>query len=181
MRCQPDDKEDCQKTLHAGRSFEGAQLTQLNRREFVQRGSFQLNGCERIAFCYATRERHTEDASSTAILAVEPTRILPVHLFRGARGSLPAGIPTASEVRAGEPPIDGTRAGALPRVLALTLRPNRISEPTNAICPQRTSEPSSPRYFTSPLGLGPTGSCPPIRGLRYTSTFYATLNSKSEL
>jgi hypothetical protein len=28
--------------LHAGRSFEGAQLTQLSRREFVQRRSFQL-------------------------------------------------------------------------------------------------------------------------------------------
>ena len=35
-------RKTVEKTLHADRSFEGSQLTQLNRREFVQRRSFQL-------------------------------------------------------------------------------------------------------------------------------------------
>src|SRR6476660_634215 len=55
-------RKTVEKTLHAGGSFEGAQLTQLNRREFVQRGSFQLTDVN--ASCSVTQQesRHPEEA-----------------------------------------------------------------------------------------------------------------------
>src|SRR4026207_1682814 len=52
-------RKTVEKTLHAGRSFEGAQLTQLNRREFVQRGSFQLTDVNASRSVTQQESRHT--------------------------------------------------------------------------------------------------------------------------
>src|SRR4029077_8301139 len=52
-------RKTVEKTLHAGRSFEGAQLTQLNRREFVQRGSFQLTDVNASRSVAQQESRHT--------------------------------------------------------------------------------------------------------------------------
>src|SRR4026207_1500128 len=52
-------RKTVEKTVHAGRSFEGAQLTQLNRREFVQRGSFQLTDVNASRSVTQQESRHT--------------------------------------------------------------------------------------------------------------------------
>jgi hypothetical protein len=78
--------------LHAGRSFEGAQLTQLNRREFVQRGSFQLTDVNASRSVTQQESRHTRRRRVAQPSWLWSQRASCPFIFSGERRQLACGV-----------------------------------------------------------------------------------------
>src|SRR6476620_1662597 len=106
-------RKTVEKTLHAGRSFEGAQLTQLNRREFVQRGSFQLTDVNASRSVTQQESRHTRRRRVAQPSWLWRKRGSGPFIFSGERRQLACGVRQLAEHDlVGKLP---TRAGCSPR------------------------------------------------------------------
>ena len=90
-------RKTVEKTLHAGRSFEGAQLTQLNRREFVQRGSFQLTDVNASRSVTQQESRHTRRRRVAQPSWLWSQRASCPFIFSGERRQLACGVRQLAE------------------------------------------------------------------------------------